>query len=843
MSSRVTLYYSAVGEEWELLPEKLFVVENLSTYLSSKTSKLITAFQYIKHGLEISINVDLSQYYASPKSNSYKYVSIINDGTGENTYYYFVKSVEWRSKSAVRFNLIMDVLNTFTEKRDYFFKANTRILREHKNRFSTNYNDRYLSVPVYGSDTVTLDPPALNQYASITQNIDGTGIIFTGILVDLIWEAGEVTLAKFLIPYEDTRTDPQIINSFSGYPEGYEYYIIGEDENILSCAFDDGQGGTTFEDVEITRLTTLYRNIDNISEGINPILHHVRNTKINDTGIKNQDWYLLYRNQNNPSDSLVNPVDCYLIPENQTDIDNGVVTNGRIIASTLNANTYYYAKLTPSVVMSLSNGVTITGSTPRRRGMIITKQSNGLMTISLFTESDPIGFTMNFDASYDDISYIAFSAFPIYYYSSLTPIDAYDWYDIFNHDQENHSWTDDYAGDYLDSVDLLDRTDAKNIKLIKLPYCPYDFSVSGDVIQVSGTDWFYTTISQDDGDIKVIKLNDLNTKLSHEITTRTTAFTDLYLGIWNPQYTDLRYDIGAKLESKLFHSDFYNPSYVYDSFALKVDLEKCDIDYYISHFNLYYKMNFKFTTTRTINSKFLFTFTDYSSKKAISNFYNVIPVARNNEEVLYNVPYINYIRAGYNYDVKNKNISFASNMIGLGLSATSMAASLFLPSVPLKVAGIVGSLVSMAMSVKNTIVTTIQNEDSIKRKITETQNQASSVAGSDDVDLMSEYCGNRLQYLVYRPTDEMWELLNNLFFYAGYSSNRMGIPTHNNRINFDYLECEASIEKLISIPDDCLQELINSFKNGVTYIHDRGVVGSRWDFAQKYENWEKMFFN
>ena len=67
----------------------------------------------------------------------------------------------------------------------------------------------------------------------------------------------------------------------------------------------------------------------------------------------------------------------------------------------------------------------------------------------------------------------------------------------------------------------------------------------------------------------------------------------------------------------------------------------------------------------------------------------------------------------------------------------------------------------------------------------------------------------------------------------------MGIPTHNNRIGFDYLECDAIIESISTIPNDCLDELINSFKNGVTYLHRvTRYAGNTWDFAQEYENWE-----
>ena len=85
----------------------------------------------------------------------------------------------------------------------------------------------------------------------------------------------------------------------------------------------------------------------------------------------------------------------------------------------------------------------------------------------------------------------------------------------------------------------------------------------------------------------------------------------------------------------------------------------------------------------------------------------------------------------------------------------------------------------------------------------------------------------------------MKSILFDLFFYAGYASGRIGLPNHDTRVNFDYLECEANLENEGSIPDDCLQELINCFKTGITYLHKTSRNTNKWDFEQKYENWEK----
>ena len=104
---------------------------------------------------------------------------------------------------------------------------------------------------------------------------------------------------------------------------------------------------------------------------------------------------------------------------------------------------------------------------------------------------------------------------------------------------------------------------------------------------------------------------------------------------------------------------------------------------------------------------------------------------------------------------------------------------------------------------------------------------------------MSVYAENRLKYYVYQPSSVIRNYINDLFFYAGYNSGRMGVPTHNNRVNFDYLECDAVLESVsANMSEEIIAELVNAFKNGVTYIHETTRSTDKWDIEQKYENWE-----
>lgn len=829
MATTIKLYYTdrnTTYGEWELIPNKLLIVEDIASFLALHRAMTFTNIQYIKNDLEIGVNLDLSQSYSQPKaSTSFKYVSIQN--TDELIHYYFVKKITWRSKSAVRLELILDVLNTFQEGYDYEFKKNTRIIREHKDRI---YRDSFTLLLKSGTSSFigTIDEEDIVYLRSSLSGSNSFRGVFKGY-------SGISQKIQFSSPTTLTQIKDWL-NNLSNY------YIWKDSSNHIQKIGNPSIDGITDN--------KFFRKIDYVSEGINPVLINKRGlTQIeNPTLLLAQNWYLLYRNQDNPTESLVNPVECYLIPENETPVDSGVITSGRITATSLIVGKYYYARIYEenlvgvqliSQSITLPNGTTITGkNSTYGRYIEITRTSGNKLNVILYN------YYNNYSVvTYLDIDYIQLNNLPFKYIvldTRRTATQGFYLSSIWNNELE---WTNTEASNKLFPVSQLDKTDAKNIKLIKLPYCPYNFTITGGKIAVNDdTKWDYTYFTQSNNiNFYAIKLHDLNTNLTATLNTSAGDVFDELVplfqlgdrGIYNKRKTNNYF-----LESKLYHSEFYQPTYFYDSFSFKIDLEKCDMSFYTTpNYNLT-RVVIQFDMTRTINSKFLFTFANYKIDKAEQNIPNVMPIARNNEEVLYNVPYINWIRNGYNYEIKAKNLQNASNIVGVGLGAGSLAVSLAMPSAPLKIAGVVASLVSMAMSVKNAIVSAVQSENSLKQKQEQYKNQASSVAGSDDVDLMSVYCGNRIQHCCYEPTDIMANLLGDLFFFAGYSSNRMGIPNHHTRVNFDYLECDASIQAISSIPEECLTELINCFKNGVTYLHKTNRTYSIWDFKQEYENWE-----
>lgn len=844
MGTTIKIYYVDRSEEttWKLLPNKLFIVEDIANYLATNFDcYTLTNFQYQKNKLEMGINVEFSQIYSQPLvNNPFKYVSIQNEN--ESIYYYFVKEVVWRSKSCVRLELVMDVLNTFEEGVDYNFSPATKINREHKDRFIIDSVKRFLHISFDDYNVITSDPPQEDVPCDIK---NGDTILFSGTLDHLIEESGIYTGAVFEIPEDDTRSDEEILSEFDNWEEGDTFEIIDEDMFIMEFYFDEVPF-TYSNKPYITRTGLVYRNIDKTPENINPILvcdsdidENMRNTK----SLLRCDWFLLYRNQNDPSDSLVNPVECYLIPSEEIKTAYGYIANGRIIPSWLESGKFYYFQVSGTTTYTLSDGTTISDSDASHKTTMILSKIEDKISVQVVQAIYNSTVYMIYNLSTD---YISISAVPVNY-NELSYFMQTSYANYYTSITYPNTFNNSGTENILDDISKLDRTDSKNIKLIKLPYCPYDFSISSNAIQVD-PNWDYVSLSQSlGGNINCLKLKYLDTELKGKIEshTGTNALGDLLyttLQSLNPNLETLMDFSNRNMESKLYNSEFYSPTYYYDSFAFKIELEKCYMYYYLNNPSELNKTKINFIMTRTINSKFMFEFENYHIDTSESNYSRFMPIARNNEEVLYNVPYINYIRNGYQYDVKNKNISNISNAIGVGLSAASIGVSLALPSAPLKVAGVVASVVSMAMSVKNAVVSAVNNENSLKQKIAQTQNQTSSVAGSDDVDLMSVYAENRLKYLEYAPRSDFEDLIFKLFFYAGYKSERMGIPTHDNRVGFDYLECEAAFVGTCSIPSDCLEELINSFKNGVTYIHKRNTETGKWDLEQRFENWERMLF-
>ena len=832
-TSTVKLYHSGgTYGNWELLPEKLLIVDDISAYLATKTAVTLSGIQYQKLKLEMQLKLDLSQKYAAPlTSSTFKYISIQNEN--ESIHYYFVKKIDWASMSCVVFDLVLDVLNTFKEGTDYDFKENTRIIREHKSRFKRrNYVFRI-------------------QFDNIVSQSEHQIVV-----------GDEVTLADNATPLDPQYTGKVVEISY-GTPK-YVHVMITDVNNVdhvLQWLYDldeiliESSSGEWLVGEEIVNPTFIsnewFRSVDYIPEGINPLLQHGGETTypVEDEYPLDIDWYLVYRNQNEPdaAHQYVNPVDCFLLPGQALTVKCSSITAGKMNANVLESGKYYLIMKNEgghSDILTLDDGTSI-GVTSNYECIYLYKNQNDRIVVSKirFDPAEPGNPGYPDGVSYET-STITLNHLP-QGYRTLSSIGLNESYLVFLASYQSatlHTWTNGDVNLTTDDITKLDRTDSRLIKVIKLPYCPYDFTITGVNVDISNdTNWEYASC-QAGGTcycFKLLKTPLLERHLEGYPTLQSLKFdADDFP---EPHVNDNRITGSAWFDPKLLMSEFHSDVYFYDSFAFKVDLENLNLDKLVHQGYDFDSFAITFTTTKTINSKFMFTFSDYVQRLSKSNVSQVLTIARNNEEVLYNVPYINFIRSGYNYEVKAKNLQLFSNIGGIALSGGALLTSLIVPTIPLKAAAIAGAAFSIANSVKSTIVSAMSAENSLQKKMDELKRQADSVLGSDDVDLMSEYCGNRLRNVIYEPNPIMKKTIDELFFYAGYRSDRLGIPSHINRINFDYLECEPSLENVRSIPSDCLSELIKCFKTGVTYMHRNSMIG--WDFDQSHENWERFIFD
>ena len=414
---------------------------------------------------------------------------------------------------------------------------------------------------------------------------------------------------------------------------------------------------------------------------------------------------------------------------------------------------------------------------------------------------------------------------------------------------------------YLDAINTIDRKDSKLIKIFKLPYFPcnpIDYKVDSGITcpvfstediawHVTGGDAGYLFRSnnaidkpfingENDANVNQIgtisdNLYELNPLMQIDMSDITKSLTDT-----RAQYQGYYFE-----EPKLFHSDFYYWKYIYDSFVKVVANEKY-LNRYQYSARLTYERKIAFTFTSTINSRFMFYFSFFDSYNFNTDDYEkVLIIQRSNEQTIYNEEYFNYLKMGYNYDVKNKNRQEAMSWFTTGVGLTAGVLSLAFGSKTLGA----GLIASSVLSIANSINTTIQLETNIEQKLTQLKNQSASVQGSDDVDLMSEYSHhNKLWRAKYEVSDRMKKCLSDLFYYTGYNDDVNEIPNVSTRKWFNFLQCEPHFKYVNGITTECLDELIKKYKGGVTILHRNTINDSYvWDFEREKENWESFFFS
>lgn len=794
--SSVKLYYNT-----KIRPEKNARIEGLETYLASKNTQSIMLNKYVKHDLSVSIKIDteeLGSYVWTGDvlnpfaSGRLDYVAIKNDkDTG--WIYYFVMNQAWTASKTVTLELALDTINSFDGC--YEFTDRTVVSREHKSR--------YTDIP-YIKNGVT--------YYQREFYLDGDGI------QPQLYRTSEETIT-------DSKADSDwyLLYMANNAPEavrGDQYpvnaFLIGEEDN--------SSVSVTSYTLDVTKLdsTKIYWFGKNVSESYasgNVYLPNGDKYEIKEafyigavSGTKN--FYLAQAKGNGGSKQL---------------------------ASGIKSGVFRFDSIKDIDVTAMSSLPTILQGPLASIGGRITAAKTGTVTPSPVTSTDG-----------------------------------------------------------LNNILTVDRTDTRIISIIKLPYCPSNVNIKEGILPAECE---RTSVSWQNGQqayyLKV--KSDFLQPFENEIELGRQRFFEENYVVGTLLTGDTKQPTA---ESALYRSDYLQDRFVYDSFVYTLQNERLQRNQFQTT-----NPKIKMVTTGTMNSRFLFDFNNenngFKYLEADQSYPHIMSIARNNNITTFNSEYVNYMRNGYNYDVKAKNAALLSAGLGIttgilntgvsiatgglgqnlisGLRAAratksadylSTAAGLLADRLDIiaRTGNDIGSVTELigtfgnraqegyaaakqyqdsynpttnvlalgqmfngATSVIKGVESIAATERTFEQKQQQIKQASVSVSGSDDIDLLSYYSGNRMKLERWEASPRMKKALFDLYYYQGYATNEQKVPLHDNRKWFDFLQCQADIKNTKNLDQRYIDNLKDRFSIGVTYYHNNNGV---WDIDQEKGNSE-----
>lgn len=785
MTSTLILYFNTKIEI-----DKNMKIDELSSYLSSKQSITINDFQYIKHAKEISIKVDLSQTYLNySEANNIDYVSIQN-GT-EKKVYYLVINKEWKSTSTIKFDLYMDTINSYNG--DYTLSNRTKVIREHK--------DRWKKISSGQSQTFT---------GTFSVGEGEEGIVERRITFELN--------QGYVIRYQTTyNADIEYENVI--FPS---YAVATLIVRWSSETTDELQYSITFVYSEVGKIQ---RIIDEYQEGINPLMYKQSEEEITQDGLS---WNLVYKGSESldvilyPSENIqarvsnpysinfqdyettfINPYwnenPCIIHTKNENNVDNYF----KPLIYEINNEKYYEIY---QIIRTATNKCKLS------KGIYKEVVNDGVISYSLYKSFVEVALNLT-------NVYIVTSN--QYFY-----IQRYGSGSTFVFEYPNHRETITYETKEYQSINSLDRTEQTLIRIIEFPYSPIHYELINNVY-VFDDDVIFNTSSNTLNIVKYIDssfYNQIETEIENPLKPLFPITSSAIVGMDREDY----------YESKLFNSEFYNPKFVYDSFSYLFRLETQDEIENINNFK------FNFVASKTGNSKFLFDFIQERFKLSREDYDSILYVARNNESLILNSEYLNYLRNGYNYDLKNKDINKQATLFGAITKEIGGITSVASGVASGNVGAVIYGVSSMGATIPNAINSLAKQELAIEEKLHTLQNQSLSISSSDDLDLLKYYTnGNKAKMVLYKPSERMLKLLGDLFYFTGYATQEFKIPNEHTRTYFNYIQAELVFDNSKNLSNEILEDIKERYKIGVTIYHK---VNNNWDIEQTKENFERSLF-
>lgn len=655
--------------------------------------------------------------------------------------------------------------------------------------------------------------------------------------------------------------------------KSWYYFIVGSNWKSKKCVqlFLSLDSINTFPEIttNLGDKTIVYREhknrnkIDNIPEGIQAVLYKnpLKDSMLLESG-EFHDWFLIYKNHTTDTDAAL---DCFICTDqsirvvaddSKKHINNNELQNGYnyIIDGSVEIDNVNY--------ISTDTQYLIINKTSEKIEFNVLRFETPLASTGSLLLANWINITENINVT-----------------SNTIKLKINESLSLNKNEIENFS---EYVlipvsiSAVIKSIDDIDRTDLKLNKILRLPYCPVDYTYNSTtrVYNFDNTKFKYNK------DENLLQLKDLNTKFSHTVipSPAVNIFPTLEK---STDPSQLRND---KYESKLYSSEFYQPRFIYDEFVYTFALEdiseitdynnivfkyihtstvnskslidfynlkyeRSTVDYpgyliinrgeeeviysspyinYIKNGYNYDKRNAWFNFTTSLLSQgiglvggFLNSAAPratYSADQATDAYYQI---ANLKGAINFYEQSMQYPRNYYQYDgllrtqaeyktrlLENEEI-VAGYKKQLATLPSSFGEATGISSIASSIGGIAGSIGSL-----------IGSYIGMEQQKEQTKNQAVSVSGADDIDLLKVYSKNKAKISIYELSKTMKELIGDLFYYTGYNAEgRQYKPDLYSRYHFNFIQCNPEFENKNALVNKYADDIRLRLQKGVTFFH------------------------
>lgn len=386
----------------------------------------------------------------------------------------------------------------------------------------------------------------------------------------------------------------------------------------------------------------------------------------------------------------------------------------------------------------------------------------------------------------------------------------------------------------------IDRTALGLKKAICLPYRPFDYATDGSL--PSGC--------------FIVGGKILLTRNNFESTIEFTPSRKITLAL--PKLSEKPIETAdgkaraLQLEPKVYSSEFRFTKLVYDSFSIALKGEDSYFNSNLSEIGNE-KIVFKFFASPSIVSEFDFSLYSWPGQSPDERILSTIwaedypghlIINRNNETPVYTSGYLDYLRTGYNYDLKSQAVQIGMQGLGIALSAINAGvgiASTFATgglSAPYAVSSATGFVSSLA----NIGKTAAENQRGNAQRLKELQAQGAAVSGNSDFAVSTRYTKNRVSLETYEVEPRMLRAARNFFYLKGYATDEIKAPKAKNRAHFDFLQCDPDFSPaaIAKLPNWVLDMVADDLRQGITIFH-QGL--GEYDIEQQSSNFELSILN